>query len=167
MEFDIYFMDNICGKATCYIDGIDVVFDVKCELLTLEICKVYLKTKTDELSLGVLIPKNDKLILKKKMPKSYFNRLDVDHNTEIYIKTNVNITQTAILADFIADKYLKSIICDKIVKKTFSDYDIYYTDCSSQEFLFDFCVPCCFLISEENHTYIAIKTDKKGNILNL
>lgn len=170
MEFDLYFLDDICGKVYCYEQDLYMIFDITSKIISLDICKVYLKTKKEEISLGILMPKNNMYVLSKKIPKAYFKKFEIDKNSKIYVKCDskdgVLPRNNGIIKGTIKDKYLKSAICDRVIKESLDDYDIYLFKYNpSERFLFEFCYLLCDFEVRNGEKFVSIKTSKIGEII--
>lgn len=156
MQFDIYFNNKICGNLFTYQDGLYQIFEVDADIVNLNICRVFLKNQDFTISLGVLMPKNNRYILFKKLPCSSFKQNGLNQNFSAYIECDVK-------TPYVNDENLAKIV-DKLQKQTFSNYDLYFFE-YNQEFLFDFCFVFCEIKKFNNKIYITLKTDKNGNII--
>ncbi|MFI3227422.1 MAG: hypothetical protein R3Y09_08420 [Clostridia bacterium] len=163
MNFNVYYNENLCGIISTYEQDMFVVFDANCDIVSLDISRVFLKNGEFEVNLGVLMPKNGRYILKKKLPKAYVSKISLDNSFEAFIQCeNDDKVDFNILRENIFDKNLGKCICKRISKLSFANYDCYsFSFDENSPFLFDFCPTLC----EISQNRIILKTDKNGRIL--
>ena len=159
MYFDIYYNNTLCGGINTRYDGLYVVFEIDAEIVNLNISRVYLRSDEKNILLGVLMPKNNRYVLIKKIPTSFVKKNNINESFVAYIECEDEKTD-------IEDENLRKIMCDKIIKKTYANFDMYMFkyDCT-ERFLFDFCFSLCKIKVVNEQIYITILTDKKGNII--
>lgn len=156
MELYVYYNNEKCGFINIYEEENYIVLDVSTDIISLDITRVFLENEDENILLGVLIPKNNKYTLKKRIPKPYFQKMQVNENTYAYIK-NDNKKE-------IQDKNLSKSNFEKVIN--YRDFDIYMYEYSSEkEFKFDFCFSLCNIMKIDDKKYITIKTDKNGKIV--
>lgn len=159
MNFDVYYKNKIFGNISTTEEDMFIIFDVNCEIISLDITKIYLKNNDFEIPLGILLPKKGRYILKKKLPKAYIKKIKLNESFTAFLKIN---GEYLINPDEIYDVNLKQCDFNSIIKTTFDDYDIYsFKYSNTSKFLFDFCFSFC----KVNENYINLKTDKNGKII--
>ncbi|MFI3114653.1 MAG: hypothetical protein R3Y12_00755 [Clostridia bacterium] len=163
MNFAVYYKKRACGFVSTTNDDIFTTFIANCDIISLEICRLYLKKDDKEILLGVLIPKNGRYVLNKKFALSYINKISLDESFYAYIKCeNDDLFKSSIIKETISDKNLANCICESILKESFENYDLYsFKYLQNSPFLFDF----CFTLCKFSNNYVYIKTDKRGKII--
>lgn len=157
MDFNVHYNEKICGILTLVEEDMFVIFNASCDIVSLDICRIYLKNAQNNILLGVLVPKNGRYILKKKLTKAYVNKICLDNSFYAYIKNQNHKEKIEIY-----DKNLQKCLCERITKQEFLNFDTYSFEIEDEKpFLFDF----CFTICEISQKRAIIKTDKNGKIL--
>lgn len=166
MKFNVYYKDKICGEITSFTDELYVIFNVNCKIINYNISRVFFKLDNTIVMLGVLMPKNGRYVLRKKMLLSNLNKMGFNESFNAYIECDFE-SSNSLLNHTIKDKNLKKCMNSYIFKESFIDYDIYSFEYSSfMPFYFDFCFSICNIkFSNNNNMMIFIKTTKNGEIL--
>lgn len=158
MDFYVYYNDRACGMVKAYKEGANFIFVADCDIVSLDICRITLKNGESEVNLGVLMPKNNRYVLKKVFPYSYIKKMNLSEDFSGYILCNGQTVKYSI-----SDKYLKKCMCLDILKQSFVDFDLYsFAFDENSRFIFDFCFTFCFF--RDNRIYI--KTNKDGSVVN-
>lgn len=167
MYINVYYKDKICGKITVLNDDLMMKFIADCDILSLDITRIYIKNEAETIPLGILMPKNNRYTLTKKIPISHMKKYDIDNfSAYIVCENEMNFSENAIIKETIKDINLAKIISNKISKKSYENYDIYeFTYQKNIKFMFEFCVFACDIRRSDDNYYIQIKTNKKGEIL--
>lgn len=156
MIFDITYNNKLCGRINTYNEGFYEVFDVNCQLISLDISRVYLKNNQNIISLGVLMPKNNSYVLRKKLPIAYVKKNNINEDFIAYVECEQQKL-------YINDKNLR-VISDKLIKKSYANFDVYMF-LYGHEFLFDFCFSLCEFKKIDGKQYVTLKTDKNGKVI--
>lgn len=160
MDFNVYYSEKICGNVSTYEQDIFLVFEANCDIVSLNICRIFLKKGDLEMNLGVLMPKNGRYVLKKKLLKSYIAKIALDNGFKAFIKCE-NDSTNIISTKHIVDKNLKKCINERVFKENFDNFDFYsFIFDENSPFIFDFCPTLC----DFSQNRIILKTDKTGKI---
>lgn len=167
MDINVYYEDKICGKIDVYNQDYTVIFNVDCEIISLDITRVFLQNNQTVIPLGILMPKNNRYILTKKIPVSYINKYNLSEFRAFIKYDNDEVfNENTILKETIKDRYLAKVISQKIEKRSYENHDMYLFEfVKNDEFLFDFCFIMCEIDKQNGRTFISVKTNKKGEII--
>ena len=161
MKFSVYYKEKVCGTIYTYDEDNFTVFDISCEIVNYNISRVYLKSGEKDVMLGILMPKNGKYVLKKKLAKAQVKKIGIDESFKGFIKCE-NDDKIEILND----KNLSGVICDEILKTSYSNFNTYSFEYSEKlPFIFDFCFILCQIQVLGEKKYITVKTNKSGDII--
>lgn len=167
MNINVYYNDKICGNINVYDQDYMVVFQADCDIYSYDITRLFLKNNTQEIPLGILVPKDNRYVLCKKIPISHMKKYNLsEFSAFLKCESDSNTSQNFIIKETIKDKNLAKMTTEKIVKSTFENFDEYTFEYKkSNLFFFDFCIFACKVEKNGEKFYIKIKTDKKGEIL--
>lgn len=158
MDFSVFYREKVCGIVSACDDDMFVVLTANCDIISLNISRIFLKSDDIEINLGVLMPKNGRYVLKKRIPKSYAKKIKLNENFKACIVCeNENNIPT-----IISDKNLEKCVskCTKTeISEHFHMYSFKFSE--NMPFIFDFCISMCHF----SENTIMIKTDKFGKIL--
>lgn len=167
MDINVYCGTEICGKITVTEHDLMTEFTADCKITSLDITRLFIKNDKDEIPLGILMPKNNRYILTKKIPISNIKKYDLNNFTGYMIcESTKSFGENFILKETIKDENLAKNIHQNIEKMCFEDHDEYsFLYQKNNKFILDFCIFACKVIKKGDDYFIMIKTNKKGEIL--